>query len=134
MSAPTTFDLYVVYDPQDASSTATTLRFPSAHDRDARLAHMDQAQGQGGAAFQLVPNLRFRRFGPTQPLARPSVKVKEALDRLPRASVSDVFMDPRTGAWVPMGWRPGTPTQALSALTPSRPRAAAKRPTKRPTR
>lgn len=131
MPAPTTFDLFVIYDPQDASSSATTLRFPSAKDRDMRLESMDRVQTAGGASFQLVPNLRFRRMGATLPLSRPSVKVKEALDRMAAPPSSDVFMDPRTGHWVTPGWRPGQPISDLNAFvtppSPPRPKRAAKR-------
>lgn len=134
MSAPAKFDLYVIYDPAEVTATATTLRCPSAQDREARLRHMEDSQAQGGLKYQLVPGLRFRRFGAACPLAHPSPKIRDTLERMNRPPVPDVFMDPRTGQWVSEGWRPGTPVQDLSSLIKAQAAPGRKRSPRRSTR
>lgn len=136
MTAPVRHDLYVIYDVEDPASTATTLRFPNAIERDQHIVRLKDIEKNGGTTFQLVPNLRFVRFQPEDPARRLASKVRDVV--VPLAARRKVpsgpwFIDPRTGDHVKRHWTPGkdivpfsefeAKLEALNAPVPARRRS-----------
>lgn len=116
MTAPSHFDLFVIYNIDDPASSAALLRFPTERARTQHLPVLEREHAEGGPDFQLVPTAKFVRFQPKDPFKGMPAKIKDAMAPVlarRRVPTSPWFLDPTTGQHVRRGWTPGQPVGLL---------------------